>query len=83
VTERPQTASNAADRSILLALALVAVLATLEQTAMPFNTDASCLLTFTQRMLHGERLYRDLLEINSPLIFWFNIPAARSDGGEP
>jgi hypothetical protein len=65
-----------ADRSILSALALVAVLATLEQTAMPFNADASCLLTFTQRMLHRERLYRDLLEINLPLIFWFNIPAA-------
>jgi len=68
VTERSQTAPNAADRGILFALALVAVLATLEQAAMPFNSDASCLLAFTQRMLHGERLYRDLLEINPPLI---------------
>jgi hypothetical protein len=39
--------------------------------------------TFWQPMLHGERLYRDLLEINPPRIFWFNIPAAPSDGGEP
>jgi hypothetical protein len=74
--ELRRTTANAAESRIIPALAIVAVLATLEQAAMPFNTDASCLLTFTQRMLHGERLYRDLLEINPPLIFWFNIPAA-------
>ena len=35
----------------------------------PLNHDVAALLQFAQRMLHGERLYVDLIDINPPMIF--------------
>ena len=43
----------------------------------PLNQDVAGVLQFSQRWLAGERLYVDLIDINPPLIFVFNlIPAA-------
>lgn len=38
----------------------------------PLNADAAAILQFAQRMLDGERLYLDLIDINPPLIFWLS-----------
>jgi hypothetical protein len=43
--------------------------------APPMNHDVAGLLAFTARWLDGEALYRDLLEVNPPLIFLLNAPA--------
>src|SRR3954464_10558169 len=42
----------------------------------PLNHDAAAVLAFTQRWLGGEGLYTDLIDINPPLIFLLNLPAA-------
>ncbi len=43
----------------------------------PLNHDVAALLQFSQRMLHGERLYVDLIDINPPMIFLLDtIPVA-------
>ncbi|MFD2262344.1 hypothetical protein ACFSM5_05545 [Lacibacterium aquatile] len=43
----------------------------------PMNHDAAAILHWAQRMLMGETLYRDMTDVNPPLIFWISsIPAA-------
>src|ERR1700722_49219 len=43
----------------------------------PLNHDVGALLQFAQRMLHGERLYVDLIDINPPMIFLLDtVPVA-------
>ncbi len=39
----------------------------------PLNHDVGALLQFSQRMLHGERLYVDLIDINPPMIFLLDV----------
>jgi hypothetical protein len=66
-------------RAPRLALALTAALVTLalvRYAVAPINWDASWLLTMATEQLHGARLYRDLLEINPPLIVWLLTPVA-------
>jgi hypothetical protein len=38
----------------------------------PLNHDVAALLQFAQRMLHGERLYVDLIDINPPMVFFLD-----------
>ncbi len=42
----------------------------------PLNGDAAAILSFAQRMVQGERLYRDLIDVNPPVIFWLSLPPA-------
>ena len=51
---------------VLLVLAAAAALAILS----PLNADSAWYLVGTRRLLHGERLYVDLFDVNPPLIFW-------------
>lgn len=45
----------------------------------PLNHDAGALLQFADRMVGGERLYLDLIDINPPMVIWLDmIPAALS-----
>jgi hypothetical protein len=49
----------------------------------PLNHDAGALLQFADRMVGGERLYVDLIDINPPMVMWLDmIPAslARATG---
>jgi hypothetical protein len=39
----------------------------------PLNHDVGALLYFAQRMLHGERLYVDLIDINPPMSFLLDL----------
>jgi hypothetical protein len=76
VTESPPAAPT---RTAHLAVALTAALVTLalvRYAVAPINWDASWLLTIATEQLHGARLYRDLLEINPPLIVWLLTPVA-------
>ena len=50
----------------------------------PLNHDVGALLAFSRRMLGGERLYADLIDVNPPMAFWLNLPAlwlAKLTGG--
>jgi hypothetical protein len=42
----------------------------------PLNGDVSAILYFADRMLSGDRLYVDIVDVNPPLIFWLSaVPA--------
>lgn len=43
----------------------------------PLNHDVAAVLHWADRMLGGERLYVDLIDVNPPMVFWLSaIPAA-------
>lgn len=42
----------------------------------PLNHDSAAVLTWAQRMVAGERLYIDLIDVNPPMVFWLNLPPA-------
>lgn len=42
----------------------------------PLNQDVAAVLSFAERMVAGEVLYADLIDVNPPLIFLLNLPAA-------
>lgn len=46
----------------------------------PLNHDSAAVLTWAQRMVAGERLYIDLIDVNPPMIFWLNLPPAAVAG---
>lgn len=58
-----------------LLLALVFVAAALMRQLVPLNTDVSWLLVVGERMLDGQRLYRDIVEINPPMAAFAYLPA--------
>jgi hypothetical protein len=67
-------------------IALVFVLAILLRQMVPLNTDVSWLLTVGERVLDGERLYLDIVEINPPMAMLAYLPGialARSLGLNP
>lgn len=47
----------------------------------PLNHDSAAVLTWAQRMVGGERLYVDLIDVNPPMIFWLNLPPAALAAG--
>jgi hypothetical protein len=61
--------------SLLLGVGL-AILSMVGEFRVPFNADAAWLLYSAERLMRGELLYVDILEINPPLIVWLNLPAA-------
>lgn len=58
----------------LAASVIVVALAVTAEIRGPLNGDAHWILTMASRVLGGERLYRDILEINPPLIVWLQVP---------
>lgn len=61
-------------RALALAPALAFLLMVL---APPLNHDVAAILNFAERWVGGERLYRDLIDVNPPLVFVLTaIPAA-------
>jgi hypothetical protein len=69
--ERPAMTMEAETRARLLrALALAPAVAFLLMVlAPPLNHDVAAILNFAERWVAGERLYRDLIDVNPPLIF--------------
>jgi hypothetical protein len=82
---------NPADRANLsplpwLLIALVFVAAIGLRLVVPLNTDVAWLLTVGERVLDGQRLYLDIVEINPPmavLAFLPGIAMARALGVDP
>ncbi len=60
----------------MLVAVAVAVAALALQLRLPLNADAQWILNVAGRVLGGERLYRDILEINPPLVIWLQMPVA-------
>jgi hypothetical protein len=63
-------------RVILLLCLGLAVLSVVGELRAPLNADAAWLVYSAGRLLRGQLLYVDILEINPPLIVWLNLPAA-------
>jgi hypothetical protein len=82
---------NPADREKLsplawLLIALVFAVAILLRQIVPLNTDVSWLLTIGERVLDGQRLYVDIVEINPPMAVFAYLPGvalARALGVDP
>ena len=55
-------------------MAVVFVVAVLLRQVVPLNTDVSWLLTIGERVLNGERLYVDIVEINPPMAVLSYLP---------
>lgn len=74
----PRTAGLSARAGLLRVLALLPALAFVAIIlAPPMNHDVAAVLNFAERWLAGERLYRDLIDVNPPLVFMVTlIPAA-------
>jgi hypothetical protein len=63
------------DRAMLAgSVALVVVVALVAQFTLPLNADAQWILMTAERVVRGQRLYQDILEINPPLVVWLDIP---------
>jgi hypothetical protein len=65
------------ERALRLLALLPAAAFLLMVLAPPLNHDVAAILNFAERWVGGERLYRDLIDVNPPLIFVLTaIPAA-------
>ncbi len=70
----------------LLLTGLVFLAAILLRQVVPLNTDVSWLLVVCERMLDGQHLYRDIIEINPPMAAFAYLPGvalARVLGVDP
>jgi hypothetical protein len=70
--------------SLLIGLMFVAAI--LIRQVIPLNTDVSWLLVVGERMLDGQHLYRDIVEINPPMAAFAYLPGvalARALGVDP
>jgi hypothetical protein len=57
-----------------LALALSLVAALLQSRLIPIDGDISWLITVSERVLDGQRLYVDAIEVNPPASVWLYLP---------
>ena len=70
----------------LLLTGVVFLVAILLRQVVPLNTDVSWLLVVCERMLDGQHLYRDIIEINPPMAAFAYLPGvalARVLGVDP
>ena len=70
----------------LLLIGVVFAIAIGLRQVVPLNTDVSWLLVIGERMLDGQRLYRDIIEINPPMAAFAYLPGvalARVLGVDP
>lgn len=58
---------------------LLAVLGLVPVYASPTNSDLAWYQYMAARWLEGADLYRDLVEVNPPLIVWLNVPPAAAE----
>jgi hypothetical protein len=70
----------------LLLIGVVFAIAIGLRQVVPLNTDVSWLIVISERMLDGQRLFRDIIEINPPMAPFAYLPAvalARALGVDP
>lgn len=63
------------DGRVALVAWAIAAIAVVGELARSANHDVAWFMYIAERMLEGERLYRDLLEANPPPAIWINFPA--------
>jgi hypothetical protein len=61
-------------RPALAVLAAAAVAILVQSLWIPVDADVSWLITLCERMLSGDRLYIDILEVNPPASVWLYLP---------
>src|SRR3954452_11397596 len=72
--------------ALLAAASLLFATLLLAEFRRPLNSDSAWLLYVARRVVQGDRLYIDLIEINPPLIVWLQIPVvalAHAVGSSP
>lgn len=65
------------ERALLATAAVAAVGGVVGAVRAGPNGDSAWILYAAGRMLDGQRLYADLVEMNPPLVFWATLPVAR------
>src|SRR6476646_9822597 len=79
-----QSSRRAPAWALAVGLALLAAL--LQSTLIPLDGDISWLITVSERVLDGQRLYVDVIEVNPPASVWLYLPwvaLARLLGARP
>jgi hypothetical protein len=66
-----------ARRTVIVVCAVVLLIAAVRAWVDVWNRDVSWFLDVSDRVMHGQRLYIDILEDNPPLIVWLGIPFVR------
>ena len=68
--------------ALAAAVAVVVAIGVVGEFRSPLNGDAAYQLDVARRMLDGAGLYRDLIDLNPPFIFWLQLPLVvlRLDG---
>jgi hypothetical protein len=59
---------------LLIGLAAAAVAALVQSFLVPIDCDVSWLITVNEKMLAGQRLYVDIIEVNPPASIWLYTP---------
>jgi hypothetical protein len=59
---------------LLIGLAAAAVAALVQSFLVPIDCDVSWLITVNEKMLAGQRLYVDVIEVNPPASIWLYTP---------
>lgn len=63
----------------IVAILVLVVLGLVPIYSAPTNSDLAWYQYMAARWIEGAELYRDLVEVNPPLIVWFNVPAAAAE----
>jgi len=90
-SDAPSFRSPSAERATLAPMPLILIgvvfaVAIVLRQVVPLNTDVSWLFVIGERMLDGQRLYRDIIEINPPMAPFAYLPGvalARVLGVDP
>lgn len=61
-------------RWVILGSATIVAIALAVQALIPPSADVAWYLHVAGRMLGGERLYSDIIEVNPPLVMWLDVP---------
>ena len=70
-------------RALTVALAALSAASLVGQFRMPLNGDSAYVLDVARRMLGGAALYRDIIDVNPPVVFWASLPIAGLGGDGP
>src|SRR5690348_6521716 len=71
---RTQARAMPRHASTLAVLAIAAVGVMIQCLWMPIDSDISWLITVSERILGGDRLYVDIIEVNPPASVWLYLP---------
>jgi hypothetical protein len=71
-----ETSASRWPAALAVAVAVAVATGIAGELRSPLNGDAAYQLDAARRMLDGAGLYRDLIDLNPPFIFWLSLPVA-------